>query len=113
MRIEPASRRVATTAAADAARPRTHGDRIVTALRCLGFVIGALLLAAGAAITLSALHGLHALLSPEVGPDAQTAFRCGMPIAAAIFGLMITIPVAITGGALIAWCRPTRTQRGR
>ncbi len=95
MRTGPASRRTATI------------------LRCLGLVIGALLLAAGAAIAVLALHGLHTLPPPEIGPDGQSAFRCGMPVAAAIVALLFALPTAGIGGMLMAWCQPARTQPDR
>ena len=80
-------------------------------LRRAGQGLGLLLATGGGALTILILLALgDALRSPY---DVENGFRCGMPVAATLFGLMITIPATIMGGALMAWCRPTRTQRGR
>jgi hypothetical protein len=73
--------------------------------------LGLLLASGGGALTILILLALGDALRPP--DDVDNAFRCGMPVAAVLFGLMITIPATIMGGALMAGCRPTRTQRGR
>ena len=79
--------------------------------RRAGQGLGLLLATGGGALTILILLALGDALRPP--DDVEHAFRCGTPIAATLFGLMITIPATILGGALMAWCRPTRTQRGR
>lgn len=80
---------------------------------CIGFVVGLSLLAAGVAIALLAPYGLSALpTAQDLAPasDDMAAFRCGMPVAAAIVGLMFSVPVAAIGGVLMRWGRPAQMQ---
>jgi hypothetical protein len=116
MPIESGSPRVAPTSTARRALRGTHAGRVAVAMRCIGFVVGLSLLAAGVAIALLALHGLSTLPTAQdlASAGGDTApFRCGMPVAAAIVGLMFSVPVAAVGGALTRWCRPARMQRRR
>lgn len=116
MHIEPAFRRIAPASAMPPMQCRARGSRFAMVLRHIGLVLGMLLLAAGGAITLLALYGLHALPPAEdlarAGDDMAT-FRCGMPAAAAIVALMFALPTAAVGGTLMAWWRPVRRWRDR
>lgn len=116
MPIESGSPRVAPTSTARRAQRGARDRRVAVAMRCIGGVGGLSLLAAGMAIALLALHGLSALpTAQDLAPasDDMAPFRCGMPVAGAIAGLMFALPVAAVGSALALWCRPARMQRRR